>query len=145
MRFDEGCCVSEPVIIHSEDVELKIFPGGGRAKRLIHPSTVGPTKLYFGVIEVDPGLSPHRWHTHTIDRGDGFEVLYTEDYEEAYYIIRGKGTMYWKAGDEERSKKVGEGDAIHLPIGVAKHQMTNTGRETMLMVWFATPPTRIVK
>lgn len=54
--------------------------------------------------------------------------------EEIYYILSGTGRMYL-----ERSKQdVGPGDAIAIPPG-ARHQITNTGGETLTFLCCCVP------
>ena len=57
--------------------------------------------------------------------------------EEIYYILRGEGLMQI---DHER-RQVGPGDAIAIPPG-CKHQITNTGTETLVFLCCCAPPYR---
>lgn len=54
--------------------------------------------------------------------------------EEIYYILVGEGRM--RIGDE--MSQVGPGDAIAIPPG-AEHQITNTGRETLVFLCCCAP------
>jgi mannose-6-phosphate isomerase-like protein (cupin superfamily) len=54
--------------------------------------------------------------------------------EEIYYILAGEGRM--RIGDDVRH--VGVGDAIAIPPGLV-HQITNTGRETLLFLCCCAP------
>jgi mannose-6-phosphate isomerase-like protein (cupin superfamily) len=54
--------------------------------------------------------------------------------EEVYYILAGEGSM--QIGDDVR--QVGVGDAIAIPPGRI-HQITNTGRETLLFLCCCAP------
>lgn len=55
--------------------------------------------------------------------------------EEVYYLLAGEARM--QLGDEVRS--VGPGDAIAIPPGMV-HQITNTGRETLVFLCCCAPP-----
>ena len=52
---------------------------GAPVRRLIHPNTVGSVGLGVSICDMPPGSRVQR-HRH--------------DYEEAYYVISGHGTMY---------------------------------------------------
>jgi mannose-6-phosphate isomerase-like protein (cupin superfamily) len=54
--------------------------------------------------------------------------------EEIYYILRGQGLMQIDA----QRRQVGPGDAIGIPPG-SKHQITNTGDETLLFLCCCAP------
>lgn len=137
--------MSEPIIVHPSDVEDVEWPGGGKGRRMISPLVPGSKKLLLGIIYVEPGKSAHRWHTHTYDRADTFEIIYPEDFEEAYFIVKGKGTVYWKIGDEVKQVEVEEGDAIYFPVGVVEHQLVNTGSDIMIVIYAGTPPVKVKK
>jgi mannose-6-phosphate isomerase-like protein (cupin superfamily) len=108
---------------------------------MITPELPGSKNLLMGVICVDPGKSPHRWHTHIVDKGEEIEIVYPQDFEEAYYITKGKGVVTWKIGGKQEKLPIEEGDAVYFPIEVAEHQVFNTGNEQMVVVFVATPPT----
>lgn len=137
--------MSEPIVVHPEDVEDVEWPGGGRGRRMISPYVLGSKKLLVGIIYVDPGKSAHRWHTHTYDKADDYEIIYPSDFEEAYLIVKGKGTVYWRVGKEVKERDVKEGDAIYFPIGVVEHQLVNTGKDMMTVVYAGTPPVKVRK
>ena len=80
--------MSSPILVQASDIIERVWPGGGKGKRLIAPET-GSMNLMIGVISVDPGKSPHRWHTHSIDRFENSEIVYPDNFEEAYFIIKG--------------------------------------------------------
>jgi oxalate decarboxylase/phosphoglucose isomerase-like protein (cupin superfamily) len=134
-----------PRIVRPEEVPEIVWPGGGRGRRMVHPDVVGSKKLVLGIIRAEPGKSPHRWHTHTRDKGEGFEVEYPPDFDEAYAVIKGKRTLFRREGGREMSAPVREGDVIYFPIGVAESQLVNTGDEDLVIVFATTPPVKIVK
>ncbi|MFQ6080297.1 MAG: cupin domain-containing protein [Candidatus Bathyarchaeia archaeon] len=137
--------MSEPVVVRPSDVEHVVWPGGGQGRRMITPDIPGSKNLLVGIIYVDPGKIAHRWHTHTRDKAETFEIIYPETFEEAYLIIKGRGTLCWRVRGEEKRMDVKEGDAIYFPIGVVENQVVNTGEERMVIVYVATPPVRVVK
>jgi len=133
--------VSEPIVVKPSDVEERTWPGGGKGRKMITPDFPGSKNLMIGIICADPGKSPHRWHTHTVDRGEKNEIVYPENFEEAYFIIKGKGNLTWKANGEEKDVVVEEGDAIYFPMKVAEHQVLNTGDEQLILLFVGTPST----
>ena len=135
--------MSEPIVIHPEDVKHRVWPGGGEGRRMLE--AVGSKKLLLSVVSADPGKSPHRWHKHTRDKGEGFEIIYPREFEEAYIIVRGKGTLYWKVGVEEKHAEVKEGDAVYFPFGVVENQLVNSGDEQLVIVAAGAPPVRVIK
>ena len=79
-----------PVIIKSGDVETTPPPGSsteaGWMKRMVYPDHVTTSGAFLGVSEVNPGYSVHRWHKHTTDGSEGYEVIYPDSFEEIYYL-----------------------------------------------------------
>ena len=133
--------VVEPRIIHAKDVELAHPPGGAVARRLIHPKTKCSEVFQAGLLDAEPGQIVHRWHVHKgTDRGPGFEVTYPENFEEAYIITHGKGTLQWRVDGQEKSRIVTEGDAIFFTRGMGKNQLVNTGKEKLTLVFIGSPP-----
>jgi len=137
--------MSEPIVIHPSDVEDVVWPGGGRGKRMVTPAYPGSRNLQVGIIYVDPGKIAHRWHTHDRDRAEDYEIIYPENFEEAYLIVKGKGTLCWRVAGEEKHLEVKEGDAIYFPVGVVENQVVNTGDELLIIVYAVSPPVRVVK
>ena len=137
--------MEEIKILHLADIKpapLAASPTreGGFMKRIIFPGNVDTKGVIFGYGEFEPGRSPHRWHNHKADKGPGFEIIYPKNFEEVYHILSGNGTVQWKTpeGDIEE-RKVGPGDTIFFPIGVAEHQVLNTGTEKITMVYCGSP------
>ena len=142
--------MAEPKIIRASEVESAQLPGAKEAhagwiKRILYPPKVETKGLFFGFAEFNPGYSVHRWHTHTEDKAEGYEVVYPENFEEIYYIIRGAGVMQWKAVDGQiiREEKVTAGDTIFMPVGIVEHQLFNNGNEKMVIVFCGTPTAKV--
>lgn len=99
------------------------------------------SKLAMGILYVDPGKSPHRWHTHDkADSKDGFTVNYPEGFEEAFVVVQGRGLLQWKENGEVKERRFETGDCIYCPTGVAEHQIFNDQESPMTVVYAATPP-----
>jgi mannose-6-phosphate isomerase-like protein (cupin superfamily) len=97
--------------------------------------------LCMGILYVDPGKSPHRWHAHDKpDEKDGFKVVYPENFEEAYLIVQGRGVQQWKEGGEIKEVLVETGDVIYFPKGVYEHQLFNDQETPMTVVYATCPP-----
>lgn len=140
--------MEDPKILRPGDIAPDPLPGAGKnsgwLKRIIYPHTIGSKGITFGIAEVLPGYSPHRWHTHTIDKGEGFEFIYPKEFEEIYHIIKGRGVVQWKEKDGRiKEKKVKAGDTILFPIGVVQHQLLNNSKEKMLLVFCGSPPVKV--
>lgn len=103
----------------------------GWIKRILYPPQIETQGLFFGVAEINPGHPVHRWHTHTEDKAEGYEVVYPENFEEIYYIIGGAGVMQWKKANGQiiQEEKVTAGDTIFMPVGIVEHQLFNNGHE----------------
>jgi mannose-6-phosphate isomerase-like protein (cupin superfamily) len=142
--------MAEPKIIRAGEVESAQLPGdkeaySGWIKRILYPPTVETKGVFFGVAEFNPGHSVHRWHTHTEDKAEGYEVVYPENFEEIYYIIRGAGVMQWKSEDGRifKEEKVAAGDTIFMPAGIVPHQLFNNGNGKMEIVFCGYPTPRV--
>jgi mannose-6-phosphate isomerase-like protein (cupin superfamily) len=135
-------------IFRSRDIESRSHPADGEnagwIKRIIYPPHIITKGTFMGIGEVNPGYSPHRWHTHTSDKAEGYEVVYPNDFEEFYYIVSGNGVVQWKAEDGKiKEEKVSAGDAIFFPVGVAEHQLFNNGTEKIVMVFGGSPKPKV--
>jgi mannose-6-phosphate isomerase-like protein (cupin superfamily) len=131
-------------IIRIDDVKPQFLRGlteeGGQAKKII-----ATKKMYLNVDEVNPGFTPHRWHTHTTDKAEGYETDYPADFEEIYFILSGRGVIQWKTESGKiQEQEVGSGDTIHMPPGVGVHQLLNNGSEQMRLIVIGCPPSRTV-
>jgi oxalate decarboxylase/phosphoglucose isomerase-like protein (cupin superfamily) len=138
--------MSEPIVVHPNDVEDVVWPGGGKGKRMITPYIPGSRNLLMGIIYVEPGKSPHRWHKHTYDRSDTFEIIYPDNFEEGYLIIKGEGILRWKVDNNMiKEAEIKEGDAIYFPPNVVMHELINTSNEIMIVVYAGAPPVKVKK
>ena len=139
------------IIVKSEEVDATSLPGttkeekdAGWMKRIIYPPRVVTKGSFLGVAEVSPGYSVHRWHRHTKDQGEGYEVVYPKDFEEIYYIASGNGVVQWKTEEGKiKETKVKAGDTILLPADVAEHQLLNNATEKMSVVFCGSPPPKV--
>lgn len=132
--------VVEPKILHSADIEPFYPPGGSICRRVVAPRTGCSKVFYAGWCVADPGKPIKRWHTHTYDKGPRYEVTYPKNFEETYLLVQGNGTLHWKVEGRIKQKKVKEGDAIFFPVGVVEHQLVNTGKKTLTVIFVCTPP-----
>ncbi|MFH1335582.1 MAG: hypothetical protein ABII96_03610 [Candidatus Zixiibacteriota bacterium] len=136
-------------IIRSKDVEATPPPGAegkhqGWMKRIVYPPHATTKGSFFGVAEVNPGYSVHRWHRHISDKAEGYEVIYPKDFEEIYHIVSGSGVIQWKPeGDKIKEEKVTAGDTILLPVDVVEHQLLNSGSEKMFIVFCGSPTPKV--
>jgi mannose-6-phosphate isomerase-like protein (cupin superfamily) len=137
------------VIIKSGDVKSTPLPGTakeeeGWMKRIVYPPQVITKGSFFGVGEVNPGFSFHRWHRHTSDKAEGYEIIYPKDFEEIYYVVCGNGVVQWKGNDGKiNEKNVSAGDTIFLPADVAEHQLFNSGSEKMFVIFCGSPTPKV--
>ena len=117
----------------------------GWRKRIVYPQNVATKGSYLGIAEVNPGFSPHRWHGHTGDRTEEFEIVYPDNFEEINYIISGTGVVQWKDDDGKvLEKELGPGDTVYFPVGVADHQVLNKGTEPMVVLFCGYPTVEVV-
>ena len=137
-------------IFRSDEIEKDQLVGvggfeGGWRKKIIYPTSGVSKKFAFGVGEVNPGYSLHRWHGHIEDKTEGFKIVYPMDFEEINYIVSGSGVAQWETDDGKvKEEKVRAGDTIFFPVGVAKHQLFNNSTEKMIVVYCTTPPVQYV-
>lgn len=136
-------------IIGSNEVVPAPLPGAegakaGWIKRIVYPPHVITKGSFLGVAEFNPGYSVHRWHTHTRDKAEGYEVIYPENFEEIYYIVSGSGVIQWKTQDGKiKEEKVNPGDTMFMPVGVVEHQLLNNGIEKMVIVFCGSPTPKV--
>ena len=129
-------------VIRPAEIKPQPFRGsgeeGGRFRKIIVTE-----RMFLNLDEVNPGFSPHRWHTHTTDEGQGYRIDYADDFEEIYYIVSGNGVIQWKGErGEVVEERVGPGDTIYIPPGVGKHQLLNNGTEKIVLMVIGSPPSR---
>jgi oxalate decarboxylase/phosphoglucose isomerase-like protein (cupin superfamily) len=136
-------------VIKCSDIEPDPLPGftgkeAGIMRRMVYPHTVGTKQLFFGITEINPGYSPHRWHRHTHDESEGYAADYSKIFEGVYYIISGSGVAQWKTEDGQiKEIKVSAGDAVYFPPDVAEHQVLNNGTEKMVITMCGSPPHKL--
>jgi oxalate decarboxylase/phosphoglucose isomerase-like protein (cupin superfamily) len=137
-------------IFRSDEIQEDPLVGGegdkaGWRKKIIYPQNVTTKGAFFGIAEVNPGFSPHRWHHHMGDTSEGFEIVYPEDFEEINYIMSGSGVVQWETEDGKIvEEKVNAGDTVFFPVGVAKHQILNNGTEKMVVIYCGSPTVEYV-
>ena len=134
--------MTQPRIVRSDEVQPQNIRGLGKEAGQVR-KIITTEKLFFNLDEVSPGFSPHHWHTHTKYKAEGYEVEYTGDFEEVYFILSGRGILQWKTeSGETREQEVGPGDTIHMPPGVVEHQLLNNGTEKIRLAVVGVPPPR---
>jgi len=127
-----------PKIIREDEGKQLELPGGGYGRRMIS----GPVsqKMALGIIYVDRGNSPHRWHSHDdSDKSGDYEIHYPEGFEEGYIIVQGGGVVQWKEEGEIREVKVNAGDAVYFPPGVVESQLLNNTNKPLIVVYGFAP------
>lgn len=95
---------------------------GAPVERLVHPKTVGSDQLGVSIVRMAPGARVKR-HRHS--------------YEEAYYVIEGKGLMYHEG--------VGELELLpHRSVYVPPHtihgQVNTSANEPLVILCSLSPP-----
>ena len=94
-----------------------------------------------GVLYVDRGKSPHRWHSHDdSDTFGSYEVHYPKGFEEGYFVIQGEGVVQWKLEGKVYEEKVGTWDVVYFPPGVVESQLLNNSDKPMIVVYAFAPP-----
>ncbi len=127
-----------PKVIRSEEGLRLEMPGGGYGRRMI--SSPVSARMGMGVLYVERGKSPHRWHSHdSSDRSGSYEIHYPGGFEEGYLIVQGEGVVQWKAEGKIHEKKVRTGDAVYFPPGVVESQLLNSGEKPMIVAYAFTP------
>jgi mannose-6-phosphate isomerase-like protein (cupin superfamily) len=124
----DSLSLEPPTLVHSDDIKAcTVFPdGGGKTKYLLTEETAGCKYINLGLFWADPGQGS-QWHTHPRE---------TEE-EEFLYVLKGKGTLYFKQGGKDHEKQIKEGDAIFT--GHLSHFIKNTGNE-VLFIYFSIAP-----
>lgn len=95
---------------------------GAPVWRLVHPLTTGSTALGVSLCVMEPGDEVRR-HSH--------------DYEEAYYVVHGTGTMTLEAvGDVHLEPGV----AVYIPPGSVHGQIADRGEPLHIVCALSPPP-----
>ena len=127
-----------PKIIRGEEGIPLEMPGGGYGRRMISSSL--SRKMGMGILYVDRGKSPHRWHSHDAsDRSGSYEVYYPKGFEEGYLIVQGEGVLQWKVKGKIYEEKVRTGDAVYFPPGVVESQLLNDSDRPLIIAYAFTP------
>jgi mannose-6-phosphate isomerase-like protein (cupin superfamily) len=130
-----------PKVIRSKDVALHEIKPGVARKRLITNKMGGARNLIFSMSFIDPNETPHSWHTHSGPFFDGErQNEYPKDFEEYYFVLKGKCTVFWRIDKKEMQEQAAEGDLLFFPVGVVEHQVVNTGKKTLIMAVIMAPP-----
>jgi oxalate decarboxylase/phosphoglucose isomerase-like protein (cupin superfamily) len=131
-----------PIVIRAKEGFPLEMPGGGHGRRMLGMPV--SQKMGMGVIYVDRGKSPHRWHSHDdSDKSGSYEVNYPEGFEEGYIVVQGEGIIQWKQEGKVYEEKVGAGDAMYFPPGVVEHQLLNNSERPMIVAYAFAPPLSI--
>lgn len=106
------------VIKINEGLDFKEI--GGLVKRLVHPQTTGSKNLGVSICYLHPGESiiPHQ-----------------HDFEEAYFILQGEGTMTLEGEKISLEKNL----TVYIPAN-AEHTHINDGNETLIALCALSPP-----
>ena len=120
--------LERPTVVNMYDVEgTVLFPqGGGKTKYLITEYTAGAKHHNCGVFVAQPGQGS-QWHTHPKETGE----------EEFLYILKGKGTLYYKQVRKDYEIPLKEGDGIFT--GHLTHYVKNTGTEDLWILFYLAP------
>jgi oxalate decarboxylase/phosphoglucose isomerase-like protein (cupin superfamily) len=133
-----------PKVIRAQEGMPLEIPGGGYGRRMI--SLPVSQKMGMGVLYVDRGKSPHRWHTHDdSDKSGSYEVHYPAGFEEGYFVVQGEGVLQWKAEGKVYGEKVETWDTVYFPPGVVESQLLNNSDTPMIVVYAFAPPIKPTK
>lgn len=126
----EKTATSVPIVINRSTLgKMRVLSSAMRAYSYNLPNVV--TKLGHLGICYEPVNGGTTWHTHPLELGPD---LCNED---IWYILRGKGVMYYKRSGELKSFEFKKGDIIH-----SKHLTNytcNTGDELLAIPYFDVP------
>jgi quercetin dioxygenase-like cupin family protein len=112
---------SSPLVIRQE--EGRLFEAlGAPVWRLVHPKTVGSSQLGMSICLMAPGDEIRR-HSH--------------DYEEAYFVLRGAGSMYVEG---EPPIDLEPGVAVYVPPGRVHGQVADRGQPLDIILALTPPP-----
>ena len=112
---------SSPLVIRQ--AEGRLFEAlGAPVWRLVHPNTVGSSQLGMSLCLMAPGDEIRR-HSH--------------DYEEAYYVLRGAGSMYVEG---EPPIDLEPGVAVYVPSGRVHGQKADRGEPLDIILALTPPP-----
>jgi quercetin dioxygenase-like cupin family protein len=95
---------------------------GARVHRLVHPNTTGSDQVGVSIAMHGPGERVKR-HRHP--------------YEEAYYVIKGEGTMYMDGQDEIELRP---GRAVYIPPETIHGQVNTSDVDDLWVLCSLSPP-----
>ncbi len=106
----------EIILKKTDALQWHPLPGGFKYKWIAEGN-----KFLTGMGLAEPG-GGETWHKHT------------KEVEETYYVLRGKGTIWWRVEGKEYSLDFSEGDSMYLPPG-CENQFVNTGEGELLLLF----------
>lgn len=112
------------IVTKVDQLEWQVLPGGFKYKFI----AVGD-KFMTGMGVAPPG-GGETWHKHT------------PDVEETYYVLKGKGKIWWKSEGGEHSLEFSEGDSMYLPYG-SENMFVNTGDGELLLLFNITKASKM--
>jgi len=105
------------IIADLRNIEGRTYPARRRTRNLSGgQSPIQARAFSMGYVTLEPEGGQVPWHNH--------------DQEEVYFVVRGEGEFC--LGEELGTLR--ENQAVYVPGGVF-HQLTNTGREPMVMIY----------
>jgi mannose-6-phosphate isomerase-like protein (cupin superfamily) len=105
------------IIADLHKIPGRTYPARRRTQNLVGgTSPIQASTFSLGFVTLEPGGGQVPWHN--------------QDQEEVYFIVEGTGEMC--LGQE--LQPVAAGQAVYIPHGVF-HQLTNTGRMPMTMIY----------
>lgn len=115
---------NEIIINKVDELEWQVLPGGFKYKFI----AIGD-KFLTGMGLAEPG-GGETWHKHTTE------------VEETYYVLKGKGKIWWRSDGQEHSLEFSEGDSMYLPPG-CENQFINMGHGELLLLFNITKATKM--
>jgi len=107
------------VLTKAGQLEWQILPGDAKYKVIAKGD-----KFRTGIGVVHPG-GGETWHKHTTE------------VEETYFLLEGKGKIWWKSNGKEYDLEFSQGDGLYLPYGI-ENQFVNTGNKELLLLYSIT-------
>ena len=104
------------ILTRTSQLDWQNLPGGFKYKFI----AIGD-KFVTGMGVAQPG-GGETWHKHK------------PDVEETYYVLKGKGKIWWKSDGEEHVLEYSEGDSMYLPYG-SENMFVNTGDGELLLLF----------
>ena len=105
------------IIADLDRITGRTYPARRKTQNLVGgTSLIQAESFAMGFVQLEPEGGQVPWHN--------------QEQEEVYFIIRGKGEMC--LGEERQTVETGQ--AVYIPPGVF-HQLTNTGRKRLTMLY----------